>query len=555
MEKDIIAYGSGEAYKFFTEYYQIVWQFTVDGDSHKWSKENKVYPKEALELLCFDKKQKILIFPFASQSIVAYLLQIGFEEHQFIFFKMLLEQDNELNKAYEISKKNSSSSNQHYNELMLEVRDMRKKYLNQISTSKDIEELFASFYDQAFYYKGILLNEVLAADLNNLISYILFPTKLSHLFYQPTQNTFRIYGNGPIFIPFFATFRQDHTNRINRFIDLIGKENITLLTLDGFKTDMTLIKEALFKFDGTKNNKLAFEFVDFVQKKIGKLSYQEKEWLSYTVLYHMQVIDFFTEFSKEINVSILFSLFPYYLAENIIHQVTKKQKVRTIIHQHGKFANENGSQEIHSLIYKFNLHADYYLVWNEHSKRVLVDMHSKDERKIHVLGNIINYNKKYNSECHKKFLVILPGRIINFNEIISKVIDLSIDLAGKLNIKFDIRYHPLNVLNNVEIYSIDAFNNTVDISNCDFNNYEFIIGRDSALLDELNESGHLVFNITDNDFVNDLQFVQKVILERDNFYSNIMTVEQIAQDNIFQSYKSFLDGLLSDEALNTRGRG
>lgn len=545
MYNKLIGYGYGDACKFLTNYYELNWEFIVDQDTGKWNKQEKIFPKEYLEQLFLDD-YKIIVFPFSNIEIIKYLNHIGFRNEQIILFENLLKDNKDLNYAYTDLTSNKQTTYDKQKETSQFFREIRK---NQVPEILDKEAFFKSFYNKKFYYKEIYLNEVLAGEINNLLSFISYPSKLPNLFYQPIQCTYTIYGNGPIVIPFFATFRNDHTIRINKILNLLGEKNVTLITTKDYvnKFNLDFKREANFVFNPSKTIH-SEPFFNYTSTNFGNLTFYEKKWLKYTASYHIQLIDFFNDTLNLINFKILLSLFPYYLQENIIYQFAKQNNAITVIHQHGNFTLNN-SEEIHWLLIKYNLNTDYYIVWNEASKKELIKLHQKNPNSIKVLGNLINYNKVYKKKCLKKFLLILPGKIIDYQKIIEDIIYLSIKIASLLNIIFDIRYHPLNIVNNSDILNNEKFfGQILDNNSSDFNDYAFIIGRDSSLLNELRDCKHLVFNIGDNDVKYSKKIINRIQQEKKSYYENINEIleNQVSGEEILNKYKIFLEDLLND---------
>jgi len=272
-------------------------------------------------------------------------------------------------------------------------------------------------------------------------------------------------------------------------------------------------------------------------------------WLEHTTDYFIQLIDFYLDtIDYNFDFRLLLSIFPYYLQENILYQIGVQKNAKNIVYQHGNYVALNPECGFHMHLYNFAMESDYYLLWNEKSKNELFETHNKQLNKLIVLGNPCKIEVLKNKKTNK-FLLIFPGKVEMYEQKIQILVEHAERVADELNLKYDVRFHPLNyiALNKVDLR---FFEKEVNISSCNFDDYDFYIGRESALLDELEDSGLMVYRHMD--FISDIpsyyqslnQLLDLVRVELLNEDDNISV--QLSIKEIQQKYASFILKVLDE---------
>jgi len=535
----IIGYGYGQAFHVINQFLKLDYEVVVDNDLSKWGNTDGLLVIGANDLKKLNLAEySALIFPFNNHEIIEQLISLGMKEERIYTLPELLR-DNDFRLKYETYQKSTSF------ELPIiktdeTSRKLRYKRSEMEAKGKivDCKETFKLWFESnaKFFYRNIDLKQVLAADISNILEYIYIVDKEITLHRHPLINEYKIYGDGEILVPMFAANRPDFINRTNSIISSI-LDKVTVITCNGYSFNNNPDKIFIFKYSYSKvKQQLTQEIVQHFEKLFFKLSKFEKEWFEYSINYYIQLIDFYIDTLKP-KLTMILSTSPYYQQESILCQLGRLCEAVEIAYQHGNYYDLASSQRFHPLLYFYVLNSDYYLVWNEKGKTDLINEYGKKKEQIKVLGNSMQLVRKAEFvNKANKFLVILPGRVLNSNQKIYQLIDEAEFLSTTMNLNYDIRFHPLHHLNLVNLNAVNL-NSVVSINDCYFDNYDFCIGMESTLIDEVRNGGYVVFNKvvnvdnTNYEYSNKLELLKLIngIPEINLESVNIETTETIRQ--------------------------
>ncbi|MGG2109436.1 hypothetical protein ABFY60_02885 [Lysinibacillus pakistanensis] len=542
-EKNVVGYGYGSTFHLVNEMGIIQWTYVVDKDPQKWgTKDGYIvvgveYIKEInLEDFVF------LIFPYESQGIIEFFLSLGVPKSSIYTLKDLLK-DAEFNEEFNNKQQQEKDKNRINRELRSRV----------INIDSDHQAVFRRWFNNNINlkYRDINLKFVLAASISTLLEYACEPSLDITLPFQPAESKYVVYGDGPILVPMFASIRADHHKRMAAILKEIDKELISIITFDDININNYDLKRIEhFKYSiNEKNTSLISSVIDTFEETYFQLTLNEKEWLKHTSDYFIQLIDFYLDvIDYNFDFRVLLSIFPYYLQENILYQISVQKNAKNIVYQHGNYIALNPELGFHMYLYTYAMESDYYLLWNEKSKKELFETHNKQLNKLIVLGNPCKIEVFKNKKTNK-FLVILPGKVEMHEQKIQVLVEHAEKLAAELNLKYDVRFHPLNYIA-LNKEGLHFFGKEVNISSCNFDDYDFYIGRESALLDELEDSGLMVYRHME--LIRDIPSYYQSI----NQLLDLVRVELLSEDDnnsvqlslkeIQQKYASFILKVLDE---------
>jgi len=554
IQQPIIVYGYGQAFKILKQFVNINCNIVVDNDPLKWGLKEDIcviginhLKKINLESYC------ILICPFDNQSIINELLTLGVSKSSIITLKDLLR-DSSFQKLYNEHKSAIPSIpiNPLENELNKFIRTERSRNVERPNPF-DCKQIFGKWFtsSSSFFYRRIDLKYVLAANISTLLEYVFSLERDVVFSYFPEREDYAFYGDGPIFVPMLARIRPDHIFRMNSIIESISSD-VTILAYKDMDLKNSLRPEKLFnfQFDLNRNEvQWTYTVIKEIESLFFFLSYEEKKWISYLTNYYIQLIDFYLDV-LQIDCKITLSLFPYYQQENIISQISKLQGAVEVVYQHGNYTDKTSYKRFHSYLYGFAQLSDYYLTWNQRAKQDLVSIYDKAEQHIKVLGNPMQLQKKNNKKSLelKKFLVVCPGKVFNHLDKINRLLEDADFISNNFDMSYDIRFHPLNELN-LEDRVMEKFERSVNVNNCDYEDYAFIIGMESTLLDELIDGGFYVLNKVEvktsrHEYVTNEDLYKKIKFLLENPQKDIKINYSI--EKIREKHSEFLIELLND---------
>lgn len=478
----IISFGSGQAFELFLETSKINFDLIIDNDFKKWgSFKNEVLidsPGKLKEI----KKESFLIIVLSSyeKEIVEQLKKENISEDNIIKLSDLVERDKEYAHKY--------------------GRVVRKKKaINELERKREInyKKMFFDWLDlvKEFKYKNISLGNLLASDIALLFDYVLNVDIETNLYEHPREEEYVIYGRGEIVAPYFIRSRPEHFDLLNSVIKEKEKcfSLITYRDVEVPRNVKLLSRKYLsFRFNQGKTNKYFNNIILLFEEYFFILGDHEKKWLTYSIQFYIQMIDFYYE-NFNFATKCLYTILPHYGEENILLQLSDLKKIPKVNYQHGNYMDLSINQESPSFGWFLNLYnsrCDYYIVWGEIYKRIL-RKNGIDETKVLCLGNP---KKKYelseikilNDDTRKNaFLVVLMGPTIDSYLFNQQLIEFAERLARETGNVYYIKPHPLYALNVEEntlrrckkILTNDVFS--------EIHNFDFVVAASSTLITEL----------------------------------------------------------------------
>lgn len=543
---NLICYGYGSAFYIISQIIDLDVKYIVDRDNTKWGtkKGYEVIGWEFLQLLDLSE-YNFLIMPFESDDIVNTLINAGIERKRIYFLKNILNDSQELRNEYD------NLYNKYISNYKYKYRSLRLDQIGYVS-QENFEDLYKKWlYEIPFFeYRDIDLKQLLSSDITLLLDFVFNPEIDIDLFNHPIHETYRIYGEGPILATMFPRNRPDYYERLN-FIIKDFRNSVQILTYSdnklGFINDMEY-KEFHFKYEYKEHyGTIADEIIRQISKIFFNLSFYEYRWLDYSIKFYLCLIDFYIDILKlEFKIKLL--LLPHYGEENIITQINKLES-QSVVYQHGNFIDSISNRDYKNFaqyLYRYNFNVDYYLTWDEASKKslqnILLNGESKD---IRYLGNTIEM-RYTNNKINRHFIVSLPGKVKNDNKMILNLLSLAENIAEKMNLTFDVRYHPLN-RKNIRIDSI-KFKKEVTIENFDINKYDFSVSYLTTLIREFYSAGLPSFEMGKFQTYSNGCFIEENELEsliRSLYYEWPKSLRLEKDTSQIQSnYSDFLKGLL-----------
>jgi len=268
----------------------------------------------------------------------------------------------------------------------------------------------------------------------------------------------------------WATFfvgRKDHEELFDKSLSKFNKKEISKF------------KKRKYKFK-INSFKIFFEMFNYLKKRnFSKLGYGSSFKFSALLFYYTKQIDFFQKKITELNpvayISFNSSENP---DENIITQILNRKKKETFIFQHSPFYNYSVYDEFRG--YYDAAVSNNFLVWGKKSFKILKEM--SFNKNIIIVGNPKQIKAKSNKRQFKKLKKGLL--ILNSNSFLESNMSM-LKMVKKLpaiNISLDIKMHPLNKLNDYNLFSSQfKFLNKNSNTNKLIKKYDFIILQNTAL--------------------------------------------------------------------------
>lgn len=555
-EHRFIVCGYGQAFTIVNKFVKINCDIVVDNDPRKWGAKEGHYVVGFKHLKRINlQPYKVLVLPYNNQDILTELLTLGVKENSIYTLKELLI-DQTFMKLYNDHKNlvPPPTINPIEEELNKFIRSIRSQSIPK-QFSIDCRQLFSKWFDsEPLIYRQIDLKQVLAADVSILLEHFHILDREIKLEYPPVAETYSLYGDGEIFVPMFARTRNDHVNRMKAIISGIIP-NTTIMTYMDFDINLDLKQTAIYDFV-FNFNRIEEHWIRRIIEQLESIYYtltiDEKDWLSHLINYYIQLIDFFID-TVRLECKVMLSLFPYYKQENIIFQLGKLNHSIDVVYQHGNYADETSKDRFHTYLYTFAMQSDFYLVWNDKARQDLITLHGKKKEQIFVLGNPMQIIRKKNDSAgtSKKFLIICPGKVLNHFRKIEELINAAEVVSKKFQMNYDIRFHPLNMIN-WDLKKLEYFSRNVNVNNCIYEEYDFFIGTESALLDEIRDGGFLVFSKVNNrimhyEYTNNEELL--FLVEKQRYTVDIRTTgpNQDNVDEIRNRHAVFLMNLLKEQ--------
>ncbi len=208
------------------------------------------------------------------------------------------------------------------------------------------------------------------------------------------------------------------------------------------------------------------------QKLIEKL-YLFSSFLFYTkILHHLKV-------GKCKKIVVFADMQP---VDNLIVQYCRMLNKETVTLQHGLFVDYAGTYNISSVSYK-NVVSDYFLTWGNNNK-ALIERYNPNCSVI-VCGNPAIKPYKPSRKGDKFFTVFFDWDVFKGEN--KELLDIAYKISDKLNIKFNLRFHPSNNISNYDI------NDKYILNNIDYRESFFMLGHTSSMIHVCQRLGLLVF--------------------------------------------------------------
>lgn len=177
--------------------------------------------------------------------------------------------------------------------------------------------------------------------------------------------------------------------------------------------------------------------------------------------------------------------------ENLMVQFSNKLNIPTATMQHGLYVDYlNDKKNINVVNYK-NVQSRYFLAWGQDTANLINRYH--DSILIQICGKPIVYPKRKLSGCDYFTVVFDHNFFIEENK---KLLSLAYEVARRINIKVNIRFHPNNLR---KWFFIDK---NLSIENAKIENSLFVIGHTTTMLFESMHMGIPTFKFRTNCLTN-----------------------------------------------------
>lgn len=228
--------------------------------------------------------------------------------------------------------------------------------------------------------------------------------------------------------PFKKGKREDYEEIINNLKKIVGHYNEMYFE---------------YKFDLRECLKNISKFYIFFKKlkNIPELSFKEK--LIITSL-SIMIKKIKCQIEKiNFKEKILITFCDAHFEENILTQLLKRNKIKTITLQHGQYRYYDSFIKNENVEAYKNFISDFIFVWGETTKIELLKS-GIDKNKILKVGALKNFQKIKNKNRINEniFCLVLDGE--TYRESNLKMIEISNGIASAMKKKYYIRFHPMN---------------------------------------------------------------------------------------------------------------
>lgn len=271
--------------------------------------------------------------------------------------------------------------------------------------------------------------------------------------------------------------------------------------------------------------------------KINAKSTIERLYLFFSFMFYTKMIKYLKKY--EFKYLVVFA--DMQPVDNLVSQYFHNLQKKTITLQHGLFVDYEGTYNISSVSYE-NVVSDHFLTWGEGNKR-LIERYNPDCNVV-VCGNpsIRPYVSKYSGM--KFFTVFFDWDVFRVEN--EKMLDIAYQVSDKLNIKFNLRFHPSNDISSYKV------NEKYIVRDVDYRDSYFMLGHTSSMIHICQRLGLLVFkfdSVAPTNPVNSKYLFKESndILEKLNYFGKVAekhkkNIGPIGEESL-KKYNNFFSNL------------